>query len=286
MAISTSLVLITGGTGFIGSQVVLDALKAGHRVRLTIRREAQVDEVKSRFASYATQLETALTPDLSSIDAIRSALGDDVEYVIHIASPMPGKGDDFKTDYLHPAVKGTEAILEAAATALAVKRVVIMSSLLGLMPLGAMRIPGIEVKAGANKSIPIDPDMPFPSGPAGHGMKYSASKVLAHRATLDWVSTHKPHFSLITIHPSLVLGHDMTQTGTTAGGSNAFLTNSLATPPPSGPIVPSSFVDVRDVSLVTLRSLDVSVPFNNDEVREYLVTGKPTTWDAIIAFVK
>jgi len=58
---------------------------------------------------------------------------------------MPGKGEDFKTEYLQPAVNGTEAILVAAAQVLSVKRVVIMSSLLALMPLGGLEIPGFQI---------------------------------------------------------------------------------------------------------------------------------------------
>jgi nucleoside-diphosphate-sugar epimerase len=41
-----SLVLITGVTGFIGSQVALRTLEAGVNVRLVIRREDQADKLR------------------------------------------------------------------------------------------------------------------------------------------------------------------------------------------------------------------------------------------------
>lgn len=151
---ANSIIFITGASGFVGSQVVLDALKAGHRLRINVRREAQIQQLSTRFSPAATapsQLEFVVNPDLSDSDAIRKSL-DDVDYIFHIASPMPGSGEDFKTDYLRPAVKSTEAILEAADLTPSVKRVVITSSLLALMPLGSLDIPGFVVKGKFSQS--------------------------------------------------------------------------------------------------------------------------------------
>jgi nucleoside-diphosphate-sugar epimerase len=148
-----SLIFITGGTGFIGSQVLQDTLQAGHRVRLSIRREGQVDEVKKRFPNHSPKLEFVIIPNIGDSAALRVALGNDVEYIFHLASPMPGKGEDFETDYLKPAVDGTEAILAAAAEAPSVKRVIIMSSLLALIPLGGLQIPGLEIKGNYNSPV-------------------------------------------------------------------------------------------------------------------------------------
>ncbi len=141
-----SRIFVTGGTGFIGSQVVQDALQAGHQLRLSVRKSPQIDELKRKYAQYASSLGFVVIPDISDSDAILAALGNDVDFIFHLASPMPGKGNDFKTEYLYPAVKGTEAVLDAAAGTPAVKRVVIVSSLLGLMPLGGLLIPGLEIK--------------------------------------------------------------------------------------------------------------------------------------------
>ncbi|KAK3358013.1 hypothetical protein B0T25DRAFT_605423 [Lasiosphaeria hispida] len=283
---SQILIFITGGTGFIGSHVVQDTLKAGHRARLTVRKAAQIDELESRFAPYASQLEFVVISDITDTAALRAGLSDDVQYIFHLASPMPGKGDDFKTEYLQPAVKGTEAILEAAAAAPSVKKIVIISSLLALIPLGALQTPGLHIQEGDNASITVNPDMPFPSGPAGNGPKYSASKILAHRATVEWMSKHKPHFSLVTVHPTFVLGHDFTQKDASSpSGINAYLLRSLTAPPGGKPIVPASFVDVRDVSLVMLRSLGLEGD-EKQPLTEVLVAGYATTWQEVVDIVK
>ncbi|KAK0711952.1 hypothetical protein B0H67DRAFT_647281 [Lasiosphaeris hirsuta] len=282
-----SLIFITGGTGFIGSHVVHDTLKAGHRARLTVRKVAQIDELKSRFTLYASQLEFVVISDITDTAALRAGLSDDVQYIFHLASPMPGKGDDFKTEYLQPAVKGTEAILEAAAAAPSVKKTVIISSLLALIPLGALQTPGLHIQEGDNTSITVNPDMPFPSGPAGNGPKYSASKILAHRATVEWMSKHKPHFSLVTVHPTFVLGYDYTQKDASSpSGINAYLLQSLTAPPGGKPIIPGSFVDVRDVSLVMLRSLGLEGGDWGKPLTEVLVAGRATTWQEVVDIVR
>ena len=71
----------------------------------------------------------------------------------------------------------------------------------------------------------MDPDMEFPADPmASGGAKYHASKLLAHRATLEWVAENKPHFVVITLHPSFVFGRNLSQTSPDGvDGTNAML---------------------------------------------------------------
>ncbi|KAK0630937.1 hypothetical protein B0T17DRAFT_529663 [Bombardia bombarda] len=278
---SNSTIFITGATGFIGSQVVLDTLKAGYRARLSVRREAQIEELKTVFAGYDSQLEFFVIPDISKREAIQSALAG-VTYVFHIASPMPGAGEDFKTEYLYPAVNGTEAVLEAAAAVQTIKRVVIMSSLLALMPLGSTNTPGQYITEGADVSEGVTPDIDLPSGPAGYGLKYTASKILAHRATIAWMVQHKPQFKLITLHPSFVLGHDLVQKTAKPATVNAWVLGGIASGTP--PIL-ASFVNVRDVSLANLHAIDA--PLNEGApLTEVILGGSSTTWEAVGKFIK
>jgi nucleoside-diphosphate-sugar epimerase len=136
---------ITGATGFIGSHVVKNALASGHRVRLSVRKEEQIRNLKKIFSSDSSQLDFAVIPDISKAEAFEGKL-DGVEHVIHLASPMPGKGDDFKEDYLKPAVEGTLSILKAAKASSSVKRVVVTSSFLAVVPLGSMNATDLKLK--------------------------------------------------------------------------------------------------------------------------------------------
>lgn len=120
-------------------------LKDGYKVRVSVRKEEQVQSLKHQFASHAGELDFVVIPDISKTEAFGNALRD-VDYVLHIASPMPGKGDDFKTDYLRPSVDGTQAILRAAKASNGVKRVIITSSILANIPLGEMNATDLHVK--------------------------------------------------------------------------------------------------------------------------------------------
>jgi len=96
-----SAVLVTGGSGFIGSHCILQLLAAGHQVRTTVRslkREADVramlreggadSQSNSRLSFIAADLEN----DAGWPEAIAGC-----EYVLHVASPFPSdvpKNDD------------------------------------------------------------------------------------------------------------------------------------------------------------------------------------------------
>lgn len=134
---SQPLIFITGATGFIGSHVVSQSLDAGYKVRLSVRKEEQISALRKVFSQHAASLDFTVIPDFTSPTRFSKAL-EGVTYVFHLASPMPGKGSDFKSDYLEPAVQGTIALLDAAQKVESIRRVVVVSSLLALIPVEAL----------------------------------------------------------------------------------------------------------------------------------------------------
>lgn len=46
-----SKVLVTGGSGFVGSHVILQLLAAGHEVRTTVRNLSRETEVRATLAA-------------------------------------------------------------------------------------------------------------------------------------------------------------------------------------------------------------------------------------------
>jgi nucleoside-diphosphate-sugar epimerase len=134
---SQPLVFITGATGFIGSHVVAQALSAGYRVRLSVRKEAQIETLHDLFKENAEKLEFTVISNFSDPNTFDKAL-EGVTYVFHLASPMLGKGENFETDYIKPAVEGTISLLEVAKKVDTIKRVVVVSSFLALVPLDAL----------------------------------------------------------------------------------------------------------------------------------------------------
>ncbi|KAI7218752.1 NAD(P)-binding protein [Hortaea werneckii] len=276
---TTARIFLTGATGFIGSYVLQNCLKAGYKVRVSVRKEEQVQSLKAQFASHG-ELDFVVVPDISQAEAFGNALSD-VDYVLHIASPMPGKGDDFKTDYLRPSVDGTQAILSAARASNSVKRVIITSSVLANIPLGEMNATDLHVKEDDSLNIKVDPNMEFPEGMAGDGPKYQASKILAHQAARAMIEKEKPAFSVITIHPVFVLGPTLLErSAKDISGINAWFWGSLGGD--SAPF-PPALVDVRDVADAHVRAIHAPV---DKPLTEVLIDGQVTAWDTVADLVE
>ncbi len=129
--------------------------------------------------------------------------------------------------------------------------------------------------------------MPFPEDPnASGGVMYHASKVLAHRATLEWASANNPSFQIITLHPSFVYGRNLPQTSAAGiNGANAMFWTCLTSPQP---IIPMASVDVQDVAVAHIKALDISAS-EKGEVEEFLLSAGPKegwTWERVKDFVK
>jgi nucleoside-diphosphate-sugar epimerase len=141
---SKGLLLITGASGFIGSHVLDRAIKAGYDVRLTVRKETQIDELQQLFPTHTSQMDFAVVPDITATDAFNRAM-EGVNYIFHLASPMPLKGEDLQRDYVDPAVKGTDAILKAALETPSIKKVTVMASILSIMPMGGLAMKNLVI---------------------------------------------------------------------------------------------------------------------------------------------
>ena len=86
-----------------------------------------------------------MIPDLRDLSKVESALTG-VTSVFHLASPMPGKGSDVRKDYVEPAVNYTETILRASEQHKTIKRVIVMSSILALLPVDALAMTEVSAQ--------------------------------------------------------------------------------------------------------------------------------------------
>ena len=121
-----SRVLVTGGSGYVGTQLIAALLRDGLRVRATVRspeREAGVREAMRRGHADHGDLEIVVA-DLTADEAWTAAAAG-CEEVHHTASPMIQPKDP--DELIVPARDGTLRVLRAARDAGA-RRVVLTSS--------------------------------------------------------------------------------------------------------------------------------------------------------------
>ena len=124
-----SNVLVTGGSGFIGSHAILQLLAAGHQVRTTVRslkREGDVRAMLKEGGAEPGDRLSFLAADLESDAGWPEAVAG-CDYVLHVASPLPPNVPKHEDELIVPAREGTIRVLRASRDA-GVKRVVVTSS--------------------------------------------------------------------------------------------------------------------------------------------------------------
>src|SRR4030081_3350045 len=124
-----STVLVTGGSGFIGSHIILQLLTAGHQVRTTVRslrREGDVRAMLKEGGAEPGDRVSFVAADLESDAGWPEAVAG-CDYVLHVASPFPQTLPKHEDELIVPAREGALRVLRAARDA-GVKRVVLTSS--------------------------------------------------------------------------------------------------------------------------------------------------------------
>jgi hypothetical protein len=122
-----ALVLVTGGTGFIGSWCVLTLLDAGHTVRTTardLRREPAPRSWLHAVAPFDDDRPTVVRADLEHPDGWDDAVTD-CDYVLHLASPTLRRNPANDDELVVPAREGVLQALRDAG----VRRVVLTTNL-------------------------------------------------------------------------------------------------------------------------------------------------------------
>ncbi|MFB7997155.1 SDR family oxidoreductase [Streptomyces sp. NPDC056002] len=228
------LVLVTGGSGHVGSHVIKQLLDEGFRVRTTVRSPGRADEVRAMVSARSGGLEFAqadLTDDAGWADAV-----DECTYVVHVASPFPPAQPDDPDELIVPARDGALRVLRAARDA-GVKRTVLTSSFAAV---------GYSRKSGD------DYDETDWTDPADDNTPYVRSKALAERAAWDFVETEGGGLELSVINPSGIFGPLLgPNPSASVGLVKAMLDGSMPVVPP----VYFGVVDVRDVADLHVRAL-------------------------------
>ncbi|MBL9039937.1 MAG: NAD-dependent epimerase/dehydratase family protein, partial [Archangium sp.] len=214
-------ILVTGGTGFLGTHLVPMLVAAGHQVRVLGRTKPPASWTQVEFVQ----------ADLADRAAVRKAL-EGVEALYHLAGLVSFKNEDGRKMYaLH--VDATRELLRDVRE-LGTQPRVILASTSGTIAVSKEERVGTEADA-----YPIETVGRWP---------YYLSKIYEERLALEFCEKHR--IPLVVLNPSLLMGPGddrLSSTWTVV----KFLQRDIPAMPGGG----MCFVDARDVAQAAVNAL-------------------------------
>lgn len=234
------LVLVTGGSGFVGAHCIVQLLNAGYQVRTTVRSRAREADVRAMLRRAGTEPGAAIsfvTADLTA-DAHWTEAVAGCDYVLHVASPFFLGVPAHEDELIVPARDGTLRVLRAARDA-GVRRVVLTSSFVAI----AYGYPPTEQPFSEQHWTNLN----------GSGISpYVKSKTIAERAAWEFISREGGALELAVINPAGVFGPVL---GSQLSETIQLVQQIMNGAMPGVPPLTFAMVDVRDVADLHLRAM-------------------------------
>lgn len=232
-------VLVTGGTGFVGMQIVLQLLKKGYQVRTTVRSIKNKDKLIATLKAAGITTfgalsftETELTKDDNWAEAMKGCT-----YVMSVASPVFFETPKNEEEAIRPAVEGILRVLKFAKQE-GVQRVVMTSNF------GAV---GFTQTDKSRQTTEAD----WTNTSAKGLSVYEKSKTLAEKAAWDFIKEDGT-LEFVTINAVAIWGPSL---DAHVSGSFHLLENLLNGKMKAVPNIPLNVVDVRDIADLHIRAL-------------------------------
>ena len=233
-------VLITGGTGFVGSHTVAAVIRGGHTVRLLVRRPERVAAALAPLGIHDTD---AVTGDVLDPASVQAAV-EGCDAIIHAAavySLLPAEAKNA----LATNARATEVVIEAAVGA-SLDPIIHVSSYVALMP---------------SRTV-IGPDGPVGVGAPPYARSKAESELIARRHQAEGAP-------VVTTYPGAVVGPHDPYFGDSAFTIAMMLRNRTPFALPGG-------WPVADVRYVAAAHAAILRPGLGP--RRYLLGGNYTTW--------
>src|SRR5215475_16177352 len=235
-----SLVLVTGGSGFIGSHIIIQLLAAGHQARATLRSLKRESEARAMLKEGGVEPGDRLSfvaADLENDAGWPEAVAG-CDYVMHVASPFPSNIPRHEDELIVPARGGTLRALRASRDA-GVKRVTLTSSFAAI---------GYGKKP---QNTPFD-ETSWTDPDGEDVLPYAKSKTLAERAAWDFIAGEGGGLELSVVNPVGVFGPVL---GPDYSTSILLVQRLMDGALPGCPRLYFGIVDVRDIADLHLRCM-------------------------------
>lgn len=222
------MILVTGGTGFLGEHVVRALAEAGQPIRVMARSRSRI------FDDLGEAVESIAGDVCDQGDLARALEG--VGAIYHLAGFVSRDPDD-ATTMMRVHVDGTRAVLRAAAAS-GVQRVVVASSS------GTIAVSESEQVHDEESGYATEVVAKWP---------YYVSKIYQEKVALELGA--ELGVDVVVVSPSLLLGPGDRRLSSTKD-VHRFLRGQIPTVPSGG----VNFVDVRDAAAATIAAMDRGTP--------------------------
>lgn len=194
---SSPLVLLTGGTGFVGAHILHQLIVANNRVIVPVRPSslAKTDFFVKKYSNQPGAVKFVAVADQTDVAAMLPLLKG-VTAVVHAASIIPGPvapaGGSYK-DLIQPVVAMVAAVFEAALQVDTVKRFVFTSS-----SVAVFQTLDLTKKAYTEEDwSPLTLDEVL--GEWDPAKVYMGTKIFAERKLWEMTKEYKPAFDVVVI---------------------------------------------------------------------------------------
>lgn len=236
-------VLVSGGTGYVAGWCIVELLRRGYEVRTTVRSLSKESAVRAAIGAAVEPGDRLkfFAADLTSDPGWDTAVSG-CDYVLHVASPLGGRGKREADELVSTARDGTLRVMRAATRAM-VKRIVLTSSCAAASP------PLASGESLNDETVWTDADDRSLSA-------YRKSKTLAERAAWGFMADYGSNYggptTLTSVLPGAVFGPVLT---TANLGSVQVIERLMKGRAPGNPRLGFCVVDVRDLAELHLRAM-------------------------------
>lgn len=195
----SSLVIVTGATGFLAQYVIKKFIDEGYKVIGTVRSQEKGLNIVEKFSNPNFSFE--VIEDLANFDQVHKVVlrySNDLKYFIHTAAAMNIFSKESEKDLLIPNINATTNILKILKQNAPNLEKFVYTSSISAFNTNVMGFDPVNEESWSSVT--------YEQGKLNGFFGYSASKKFSEREIFQFVQDQSPSFKVATIGASMILG--------------------------------------------------------------------------------